>query len=85
MAPICRGVRDSPKATQASADATTGMKSVNVEASHSGTVFSDQFMATWPRIPEPNAMITSHIQLSRVGHDRSWPNSAASGALITPT
>ena len=63
----------------------TGMKSVSVEANHNGTVFSDQFMATWPRIPEPNAMMTSHIQLSALGHDRSWPKIAASGAFSAPT
>ena len=85
MAPICSGVRDSPNATHASVDATIGMKSVSVEASHNGTVFNDQFMATWPRIPEPNAMITNHLQLSAVGQDRSWPNSTARGALSAPT
>ena len=69
----------------ASADATTGMNSVSVDASHNGTCRSDQFMATWPRMPEPNAMTTSQNQLSPVGQDRSWPNSAASGRLISPT
>ena len=71
MASICRVERASSNTSQASAEATTGVNSDSVNASHRGTCCSDQFMALWPRIPIPNASTASHIQCSPLGHERS--------------
>ena len=60
----------------------TGISRVKVEPTHSGIRTSDQFIKTWPMIPDPIAIAASSAQFFHEGHDMSWPNMNPSGVTM---